>query len=100
MPGNQYHALASKICSGKQSAIISFAIEGGENADIKAIDALNMIKRLVNIGGAKTLACHSASITHQQLSNEELKHEDVTPDLIRISIGIEHIANIIADIDL
>jgi O-acetylhomoserine (thiol)-lyase len=63
------------------------------------IDALNMLKRLVNIDDAKTLPCHSVSITHRHLSNEELKHAGVTPDLMRISVGIEHVSDIIADID-
>ena len=63
------------------------------------IDALNMLRRLVNIVDAKTLPCHSVSVTHRHRSNEELKHAGVTPDLIRISVGIEHVDNIIADID-
>ena len=74
-------------------------IEGEENAGIMFIDALNMLKRLVNIDDAKTLPCHSVSITHRHLSNEELKHAGVTPDLMRISVGIEHVSDIIANID-
>ena len=96
---DRYHSLAKKICSGKPSAIISFGIEGGEKSGTKFIDALKMIKRLVNIGDAKTLACHPASTTHRQLCDEELKRAGVTSDLVRISVGIEHVDDIIADID-
>ena len=99
LPEDRYHAIANKICAGKPSAIISFGIEGGEGAGIKFIDALNMIKRLVNIGDEKTLACHSASTTQRQLGNEELKLADVSADPVRISVGIEHCDDIIADID-
>ena len=83
----------------KPSSIISFGIKGGEEAGAKFIDALQMIKRLVNIGDAKSLACHPASTTHRQLNEEELKTAGVSSDLVRISVGIENVADIIADID-
>ncbi|MEZ5688898.1 MAG: aminotransferase class I/II-fold pyridoxal phosphate-dependent enzyme [Caenibius sp.] len=94
-----YHATAQKICGGKASGILSFGIEGGKDAGTRFIDALQMILRLVNIGDAKSLACHPASTTHRQLSPEELAKAGVSEDLIRISVGIEHIDDIIADID-
>ena len=99
LPEDRYYDRANKVCSGKPSAIISFGIEVGENAGIKFIDALSMIMRLVDIGDAKTLACHPASTTHRQLGLEELKRAGVSPDLVRISVGIEHVDDIIADID-
>src|SRR5690606_33192681 len=74
-------------------------IKGGVEAGGKFIDALNMILRLVNIGDAKSLACHPASTTHRQLSPEELARAGISEDLVRISVGIEHIDDIIADID-
>ncbi|MCU7811545.1 MAG: PLP-dependent transferase, partial [Candidatus Thiodiazotropha sp. (ex Notomyrtea botanica)] len=63
------------------------------------IDALQMILRLVNIGDAKSLACHPASTTHRQLNEEELKNAGVSADMVRLSIGIEHVDDIIADIE-
>ena len=75
------------------------AEEGGAEAAPKFIDALQLITRLVNIGDAKSLACHPASTTHRQLAPEELASSGVTEDLIRLSIGIEHIDDILADID-
>jgi O-acetylhomoserine (thiol)-lyase len=96
---DQYHDLAKKIVDGKPSAILSFGIKGGEKNGAKFIDALQLIKRLVNIGDAKSLACHPASTTHRQLNDEELKSAGTSREMIRISVGIEHIDDIIADID-
>jgi O-acetylhomoserine (thiol)-lyase len=78
---------------------MSFGIKGGEEAGAKFIDALQLILRLVNIGDAKSLACHPASTTHRQLGPEELAAAGVSPDMIRLSVGIEHIDDIIADVD-
>lgn len=94
-----YKATAEKITGGKASGIISFGIKGGLEAGGKFIDALQMILRLVNIGDAKSLACHPASTTHRQLNEEELEAAGVPVDLVRISVGIEHIEDIIADIE-
>ncbi|MCB1518745.1 MAG: aminotransferase class I/II-fold pyridoxal phosphate-dependent enzyme [Hyphomicrobiaceae bacterium] len=94
-----YKATAGKITKGKASGILSFGIEGGREAGAKFIDALQMILRLVNIGDAKSLACHPATTTHRQLSPEELKTAGVSEDLVRISVGIEHVDDIIADIE-
>lgn len=99
LPDSRYHALAQKITRGKASGILSFGIEGGKEAGARFIDALQMILRLVNIGDAKSLACHPASTTHRQLNDEELATAGVSEDLVRISVGIEHIDDIIADID-
>jgi O-acetylhomoserine (thiol)-lyase len=98
LPDSPFHATAQKICKGKASGILSFGIEGGKEAGGRFIDALQMILRLVNIGDAKSLACHPASTTHRQLSPEELAKAGVSEDLVRISVGIEHVDDIIADI--
>ena len=78
---------------------MSFGVKGGREAGAKFIDALQLITRLVNIGDAKSLACHPASTTHRQLSSDELKAAGVSEDLVRLSIGIEHIDDIIADLE-
>jgi O-acetylhomoserine (thiol)-lyase len=98
LPDSPYHALSKKITSGKASGILSFGIKGGKAAGTQFIDALQMILRLVNIGDAKSLACHPATTTHRQLNAEELASAGVSEDLVRLSIGIEHADDIIADI--
>ncbi len=95
---SQYRDTCKKITGGKASGILSFGIKGGAEAGAQFIDALQMILRLVNIGDAKSLACHPASTTHRQLSPEELQKSGVSEDLVRISVGIEHIDDILADI--
>lgn len=98
LPDSPYHANCQKITGGKASGILSFGIKGGKESGAQFIDALQMILRLVNIGDAKSLACHPATTTHRQLNTEELKSAGVSEDLVRISVGIEHIDDIIADI--
>ncbi len=98
LPDSQYNAICKKITQGKASGILSFGIRGGLEAGTQFIDALEMILRLVNIGDAKSLACHPASTTHRQLNEEELKKAGVSADLVRISVGIENIDDIIADV--
>jgi O-acetylhomoserine (thiol)-lyase len=94
-----YHQVCKEITGGLASGILSFGIQGGSTAGAKFIDALQMILRLVNIGDAKSLACHPASTTHRQLGADELITAGVSEDLVRISVGIEHIDDIITDID-
>lgn len=94
-----YHQTCQRITNGKASGILSFGIKGGTAAGAKFIDGLQMILRLVNIGDAKSLACHPASTTHRQLDAKELASAGVSEDLVRISVGIEDIADIIADIE-
>src|SRR5690606_32195419 len=91
--------LVDKYMNGRASGILSFGIKGGREAGAKFIDALKLIVRLVNIGDAKSLACHPASTTHRQLSPAELEKAGVTEDMVRLSIGLEHIDDIIADIE-
>ena len=99
LPNDKYNALCKKITKGQASGIISFGIKGGIEAGTKFIDALQMILRLVNIGDAKSLACHPASTTHRQLNPEELALAGVSEDMVRISVGIEHIDDIIQDVE-
>lgn len=99
LPDSPFHATATKITKGKASGILSFGIKGGAEAGARFIDALEMVLRLVNIGDAKSLACHPASTTHRQLNAQELKSAGVSQDLVRISVGIEHVDDIIADIE-
>ena len=98
LPDSPYKATCEKITGGKASGILSFGIEGGLEAGTQFIDALQMILRLVNIGDAKSLACHPASTTHRQLNEKELATAGVSTDLVRISVGIENIDDIIADV--
>jgi O-acetylhomoserine (thiol)-lyase len=91
--------LVDKYMGGKASSILSFGIKGGGEAGARFIDALKLAVRLVNIGDAKTLACHPATTTHRQLSPQELERAGVSVDMVRLSIGIEHIDDIVADLD-
>ena len=99
LPDSPYNAVAKRISKGSGSGILSFGIKGGKEAGGRFIDALQMILRLVNIGDAKSLACHPATTTHRQLGPEELKKAGVSEDLVRLSVGIEHVEDIIADIE-
>lgn len=99
LEGDQYYELAQKYFDGRPSSLLTFGIKGGFDAAVKFYDALSMIKRLVNIGDAKSLACHPASTTHRQLTEEEQSTAGVTPEMLRICVGIEHIDDIIADIE-
>jgi O-acetylhomoserine (thiol)-lyase len=94
-----YYELAKKYTNGKPSALLTFGIKGGFQAGVRFYDALKLFKRLVNIGDAKSLAAHPASTTHRQLSDKERNMAGVTEDMIRLCIGIEHIDDIIADLD-
>ena len=98
LPTHPDHALAQKYMGGKPSSILCFGIHGGQAAGAKFIDALQMFYRLVNIGDAKSLACHPATTTHRQLTPDEMASAGVSLDLIRLSIGIEHIDDILADL--
>ena len=99
LPSSPYYELAQKYTDGRPSALMTFGIKGGFDAGVKFYDALQMFLRLVNIGDVKSLAAHPASTTHRQLSETELESAGVTPDMIRLCIGIEDIEDIIADLD-
>ena len=98
-PDNPYHGLAQKYLGGNGSSLLTFGIKGGFAAGKRFYDALSLIKRLVNIGDTKSLACHPASTTHRQMRPDEQIKAGVRPEMIRVSVGIEHASDIIADID-
>jgi O-acetylhomoserine (thiol)-lyase len=98
-PDSPYHALAQKYLGGHACSLMTFGIKGGFEAAKRFYDALKLVKRLVNLGDAKSLACHPASTTHRQMLAEEQRKAGVTPEMIRISVGIEHIDDIVADLD-
>jgi O-acetylhomoserine (thiol)-lyase len=98
LSGDRFHELALHYMGGKASSVLSFGIRGGREAGARFIDALGLIKRLVNIGDAKSLACHPATTTHRQLNDAELATAGVSADMVRLSVGIEHIDDILADI--
>jgi O-acetylhomoserine (thiol)-lyase len=93
------HALALKYLGGRPSGVLTFGVEGGREGGARFQDALKLFTRLVNIGDAKSLACHPASTTHRQLNPEELAKAGVTEDTVRLSVGIEHIDDLLADLD-
>ena len=99
LPESPYYDLAKKYTDGKPSALLTFGIKGGYEAGVKFYDALEMFLRLVNIGDVKSLAAHPASTTHRQLEGAELEAAGVTPDMIRLCIGIEDIEDILADLE-
>ena len=99
LPDHKDHALAQKYMGGKPSGILTFGVQGGVEGGTRFQDALQLFTRLVNIGDAKSLACHPASTTHRQLSPKELEAAGVTVDTVRLSIGIEHIDDLIADLE-
>src|SRR5438094_5427377 len=96
---NVCYGLARKYLCGRACALMTFGVTGGFEAGKRFYDALGLIKRLVNLGDAKTLACHPASTTHRQMSADEQRRAGVTPEMIRLSVGIEHIDDIIGDLD-
>ena len=99
LPGDRYHDLAQRYMGGQASGILTFGVKGGFDAGVKFYDALKLFKRLVNIGDAKSLACHPASTTHRQLTEEEQASVGVSAEMIRLSVGIEHIDDIVEDLD-
>ncbi|MFW6093956.1 MAG: O-acetylhomoserine aminocarboxypropyltransferase/cysteine synthase family protein [Pseudomonadota bacterium] len=99
LEGDPYHDLAVKYMNGRAASILTFGVKGGFEAGVRFYDALKLFKRLVNIGDAKSLACHPASTTHRQLTEEEQHQVGVAPEAIRLSVGIEAIDDILEDLD-
>lgn len=99
LKSDPYHELAQKYCGGKPASLLTFEIEGGFDSAVSFYDKLGLFKRLVNIGDAKSLSCHPASTTHRQMSEEEQRKAGVTPGMIRLCVGIEHIDDILADLE-
>ena len=98
-PESPYHQLAQKYLGGRACSIMTFGIRGGLTAGTRFYNALQLIKRVVNLGDSKSLACHPASTTHRQMNAAEQLKAGVMPEMIRMSIGIEHIDDILADLD-
>jgi O-acetylhomoserine (thiol)-lyase len=98
-PDNPYHHLAEKYLGGRACSLMTFGIAGGYAGGTRFYDALKLVKRLVNLGDAKSLACHPASTTHRQMPAADQAKAGVTPEMIRLSVGIEHVDDIIADLD-
>ncbi|WP_339845705.1 bifunctional O-acetylhomoserine aminocarboxypropyltransferase/cysteine synthase [uncultured Halopseudomonas sp.] len=99
LPDHPEHHLAQRYMGGIPASILSFGIKGGQESGARFIDALDLIVRLVNIGDTKSLACHPATTTHRQLDDEELAKAGVPRDMVRLSIGIEHVDDILADLE-
>jgi O-acetylhomoserine (thiol)-lyase len=99
LPDHVDHALARKYLGGRSSGVLTFGVTGGLEGGARFQDALKLFTRLVNIGDAKSLACHPASTTHRQLNPAELAKAGVTEDTVRLSVGIEHIDDLLADLD-
>jgi len=99
LPDSKYYTLAQKYTGGRPSALLSFGVTGGYDGGVRFYDALRIFKRLVNIGDVRSLAAHPASTTHRQLSEAEQRSAAVTPDMIRLCVGIEHIDDIVEDLD-
>jgi O-acetylhomoserine (thiol)-lyase len=98
-PDNPYHGLARKYLNGRACSLMTFGMVGGLPAATKFYDALKLVRRVVNLGDTRSLACHPASTTHRQMSAAQQRSAGITPDLVRLSIGIEHADDIIADLD-
>jgi len=99
LPDHPDHALVKKYLSGQASGILSFGVQDEKAGGTRFIDALQLFTRLVNIGDAKSLACHPATTTHRQLNADELARAGVSEDMVRLSVGIEHIDDLIADLE-
>jgi O-acetylhomoserine (thiol)-lyase len=99
LESSSYKAVADRTLEGGYGALVTFGVKGGMEAGKKFIEGLELFSHLANIGDAKSLAIHNASTTHSQLNEEELAAAGVTPDTVRLSVGIEHIDDLTADLD-
>jgi len=98
-PDSPLYPMAQKYLGSKRCSLMTFGVKGGFEQGVKCFDALRLFKRMVNMGDAKSLSCHPASTTHRQLTPEEQQKAGVTPEMIRLSVGIEHIDDILADLE-
>lgn len=98
-PDNPFYAMSQKYLGSKRCSLLTFGVKGGFKAGTKCFNSFRLFKRMVNMGDAKSLTCHPASTTHRQLSPEEQRKAGVTPEMIRLSVGIEHIEDILADLN-
>jgi O-acetylhomoserine (thiol)-lyase len=97
-PDSPLYPMAQKYLGSQRCSLLTFGVEGGFEAGTKCFNSLQLFKRMVNMGDSKSLACHPASTTHRQLSPDEQQKVGVTPEMIRLSVGIEHIDDILADL--
>jgi O-acetylhomoserine (thiol)-lyase len=98
MPSSSYHALSQKYLGGKGGAVFTFGLKGGYHAGVKLVSNVALFSHLANIGDTRSLIIHPASTTHSQLDEEGLKAAGAAPEVVRVSVGIEHIDDIIADV--
>lgn len=98
-PDNPYHELAQRYLGGRAPSIMTFSVRGGREAGIAVFNRVKLFKRLLNMGDAKSLITHPASTTHRQLTPDDLKLAGITPDMVRLSVGLEHPDDLIEDLD-
>jgi O-acetylhomoserine (thiol)-lyase len=98
-PDNPYHELGRRYLGGRVPSIMTFAVQGGREAGIAVYNRVKLFKRLLNMGDAKSLITHPASTTHRQLSARELETAGITPEMVRLSIGLEHPDDLIEDLE-
>ena len=99
LPGNAYHALAKRYCPKGAGAVFTFGLKGGYEAGVRLVSNVELFSHLANIGDTRSLIIHPASTTHRQLSDEQRARAGAGPEVVRLSIGIEDVADIIADLD-
>lgn len=99
LPDHPHHELGNKLCAGRHPSMLTFGVIGGYEAAIRVFNRVRVFKRLVNLGDAKSLIAHPASTTHRQLSTADLQLVGVPPDMVRLSVGIEHIDDLLEDLD-
>ena len=99
LPGDRYYKLAQKYCPKGAGAVLTFGVEGGDEAGIKLVSTVKLFSHLANIGDTRSLIIHPSSTTHSQLTAEQRKAAGAGPDVVRLSVGIEDVADIIADLD-
>jgi O-acetylhomoserine (thiol)-lyase len=99
LPGDKYHALAKRYAPKGAGAVFTFGLKGGYEAGIKLVSHLRLFSHLANIGDTRSLVIHPASTTHRQLTDEQRKQSGAGPEVVRLSIGIEDVADLIADLD-
>jgi O-acetylhomoserine (thiol)-lyase len=99
LPDNPYYELARRYLGERVPSILTFTVQGGRDAGIAVFNRVKLFKRLLNMGDAKSLITHPASTTHRQLTPEDLKLAGITPDMVRLSIGLEHPDDLIEDLD-
>ena len=99
LEGHRYRALADKYLGGRPPSLLTFGVQGGHAAAKRFYDSLKLVKRVVNIGDTRSLCCHPASTTHRQMTPEQQRAAGVSPETVRLCVGVEHVEDILADLD-